>query len=88
MKSTVRGRLRQDDDAAVLDRGVLAGGANASVFAVVLEASRQVIIGEEHMQQTGLPMPSGALTPRVTRWRPKFRNYRDGLDQVIRTWGN
>jgi len=48
----------------------------------------RVIIGEEHMQQTGLPMPSGALTPRGTGWTPTFRNYRDGLDHVIRTWGS
>ena len=32
------------------------------------------MIREEHMQQTALPMPSGALTPRLTGWRPKFRN--------------
>ena len=47
-----------------------------------------VIIGEEHMQQTALPMPSGTPTPRVKGWKPKFADYRDGLDQVIRTWGN
>jgi len=48
----------------------------------------RVIIREEHMQQTALPMPSGTPTPRVKGWKPKFADYRDGLDQVIRTWGN
>jgi nucleoside-diphosphate-sugar epimerase len=48
----------------------------------------RVIVREEHMQQTALPMPSGAPTPRVTGWRPKFPDYRAGLDQVIGTWGN
>jgi nucleoside-diphosphate-sugar epimerase len=48
----------------------------------------RVIIREEHMQQVALPMPSGALTPRVPRWKPRFPDYRSGLDQVIETWGN
>ena len=47
----------------------------------------RVIIREEHMQQAALPMPAGALTPRVPRWKPKFPDYRKGLDQVIETWG-
>ena len=48
----------------------------------------RAMIREEHMQQTALPMPSGTPTPRVKGWKPKFADYRDGLDQVIRTWGN
>ncbi|MEO8752823.1 MAG: hypothetical protein ABI624_09095 [Casimicrobiaceae bacterium] len=48
----------------------------------------KVIIREEHMQQTALPMPPGAPTPRVAGWRPKFPDYLNGLDHVIRTWGN
>ena len=47
----------------------------------------RVIIREEHMQQAALPMPSGTPTPRLPRWRPKFPDYRDGLDQVIEAWG-
>jgi nucleoside-diphosphate-sugar epimerase len=48
----------------------------------------RVIIREEHMQQAALAMPPGALTPRVPQWRPKFPDYRNGLDQVIETWGD
>jgi nucleoside-diphosphate-sugar epimerase len=48
----------------------------------------KVIIREEHMQQAALPMPPGALTPRVPQWKPKFPDYRQGLDQVIETWGD
>ena len=48
----------------------------------------KVIIREEHMQQTALPMPTGRPTPRVSGWRPRFPDYREGLDQVIEAWGN
>ena len=48
----------------------------------------RVIIREEHMQQTALPMPAGALTPRVPGWKPSFADYRKGLDQIIETWGD
>jgi len=48
----------------------------------------KVIIREEHMQQAALPMPPGALTPRVPQWKPRFPDYRNGLDQVIETWGD
>jgi hypothetical protein len=48
----------------------------------------KVIIREEHMQQAALPMPPGALRPRVPRWKPRFSDYRNGLDQVIETWGD
>ena len=47
----------------------------------------KLIIREEHMQQTGLPMPPGTPTPRVPGWKPKFADYRVGLDQVIEAWG-
>jgi nucleoside-diphosphate-sugar epimerase len=47
-----------------------------------------VIIREEHMQQTALSMPSGVPTPRVPGWRPKFADYRKGLDQVIESWSD
>ncbi len=48
----------------------------------------KVIIREEHMQQAALPMPPGALTPRVPYWKPRFPDYRKGLDQVVATWGD
>jgi nucleoside-diphosphate-sugar epimerase len=47
----------------------------------------KAIIREEHMQQTALSMPPRPPTPIVPRWKPKFRRYREGLDQVIDTWG-
>lgn len=46
----------------------------------------RVIIREEHMQQTALPMPPGAPTPRVPGWKPKYPDFRAGLDQVIEAW--
>ena len=48
----------------------------------------KVIIREEHMQQVALPMPPRAPTPRVPGWKPKFPDYREGLDQIIEAWGN
>ncbi len=47
----------------------------------------RVIIREEHMQQTALPMPLRVPTPRVPGWKPRFPDYRSGLDQVIEAWG-
>ena len=47
----------------------------------------KVIVREEHMQQTALPMPPRAPTPTVPRWHPRFADYREGLDQVIEAWG-
>jgi len=46
----------------------------------------RVIIREEHMQQTALAMPPRAPSPRVPGWKPKFADYRSGLDQVIAAW--
>lgn len=46
----------------------------------------RVIIREGHMQQAALPMPAGVVMPCVPRWKPKFPDYRKGLDQVIQTW--
>ena len=48
----------------------------------------RVIVREEHMQQTALAMPPRAPTPRVPGWKPKFAEYRVGLDQVIAAWGD
>ena len=52
------------------------------------KALAKVIIREEHMQQTALPMPPRTPTPGVPGWKPKFQDYRVGLDQVIEAWGN
>jgi len=48
----------------------------------------KVIIREEHMQQTAFAMPPRAPTPRVPGWKPRFSDYRLGLDQVVEAWGN
>jgi len=48
----------------------------------------KVIIREEHMQQTALGMPRRVPSPRVPGWKPSFPDYRKGLDQGIRIWGN
>ncbi len=47
----------------------------------------KVIIREEHMQQTALAMPARAPSPSVPGWKPRFADYRDGLDEVIAAWG-
>ncbi|MDH5538520.1 MAG: hypothetical protein OEY03_03855 [Rhizobacter sp.] len=46
----------------------------------------RAIIREEHMQQTALPMPPRAPSPRVPGWSPMFADFRTGLDQVIAAW--
>ncbi|MET0658554.1 MAG: hypothetical protein ABW110_10420, partial [Steroidobacteraceae bacterium] len=46
------------------------------------------IIAKEHMQQTALPMPPRTPMPRVRGWKPKFVDYRKGLDQVIHAWSD
>ncbi len=46
----------------------------------------RAIIRAEHMQQTALAMPPEPPSPRVPGWRPKFADYRSGLDQVIGAW--
>ena len=46
----------------------------------------QVIIAEEHMQQTALSMPARAPSPSVPGWKPKFSDYNKGLDQVVAAW--
>lgn len=48
----------------------------------------KIVVGEGHMQQAALPMPSRAPMPRVPGWKPNFPDYRVGLDQVIETWAD
>jgi nucleoside-diphosphate-sugar epimerase len=52
----------------------------------IMKPLAKVIVREEHMQQVALAMPNAAPGPRVPGWRPKFRDYREGLDQVIAEW--
>jgi hypothetical protein len=51
-----------------------------------LKPLAKLIVREEHMQQTALSMPPRAPGPHVPGWKPRFPNYRDGLDQVIEHW--
>ena len=46
----------------------------------------KLIVREEHMQQAALAMPARSPSPRVPGWRPRYPDYRDGLDQVIAAW--
>ena len=46
----------------------------------------RAIIRPEHMQQTALAMPLLPPSPRVPGWKPKYADYRLGLDQVIAAW--
>jgi nucleoside-diphosphate-sugar epimerase len=53
---------------------------------LVLKSVARVIVREEHMQQVALSMPPRAPAPRVPGWKPKFPNYRGGLDQILEAW--
>ena len=46
----------------------------------------KVIVCEEHMQQTALAMPPRPPSPSVPGWKPRFSDYRKGLDQVVDSW--
>jgi nucleoside-diphosphate-sugar epimerase len=46
----------------------------------------RAIIREEHMQQTAYGMPAGAPRPGVPGWRPRFADYRAGLDDAVAAW--
>lgn len=50
------------------------------------EVIARAIIAKEHMQQTALGMPPRAASPQVPGWKPKYPNYRTGLDAVIEAW--
>ena len=53
---------------------------------LVSHLAARIIIREEHMQQTALGMPPGTPLPPVPEWKPRFLDYRNGLDQVIEAW--
>jgi len=46
----------------------------------------KVIVCEEHMQRTALAMPPRIPSPPVPGWKPRFSDYRKGLDQVVDAW--
>lgn len=46
----------------------------------------ELIIREEHMQQVSLSMPRLAPAPRVPGWKPRFSDYRQGVDEVVEAW--
>jgi nucleoside-diphosphate-sugar epimerase len=46
----------------------------------------RLIVREEHQQQAALAMPARPPAPRVRGWKPKYADYRKGLDQVIGAW--
>jgi len=46
----------------------------------------RAVVCEEHMQQTALGMPPRVPSPRVPGWKPRFPDFRKGIDQVIATW--
>jgi nucleoside-diphosphate-sugar epimerase len=55
-------------------------------FPLLSHLIARAIIREEHMQQTALGMPPRAPSPRVPGWKPRFPDFRKGLDQVIEAW--
>ncbi|MSQ53803.1 MAG: hypothetical protein EXR31_00390 [Betaproteobacteria bacterium] len=46
----------------------------------------RLIVREEHMQQVALGIPARAAGRRVPGWKPRYPDYRVGLDQVVATW--
>jgi nucleoside-diphosphate-sugar epimerase len=46
----------------------------------------KLVVRKEHMQQVALAMPSQAPLPRVPGWKPRYADYREGLDQTLAAW--
>jgi len=46
----------------------------------------KLLVREQHMQQVALAMPERAPSPRVPGWKPRWPDYRGGLDQIIAAW--
>jgi nucleoside-diphosphate-sugar epimerase len=44
----------------------------------------QLVVGRLHQEMTRLP--AGAATPRVPGYRPRYRDFRAGLAQVVEAW--
>jgi len=64
------------------------GRSKPSHLPLFSEVVARAIIAKEHMQQTALGMPPRAPSPSVPGWKPKFPDYRKGLDSVLVAWGN
>ena len=62
------------------------GKRNPLHLPLCLKPVAKVIVREEHMQQAALSMPPRAPKPSVPGWKPKFPNYRGGLDQILEAW--
>jgi nucleoside-diphosphate-sugar epimerase len=45
------------------------------------------VVREEHMQQVALEMPAPTPVPSVPGWKPRYADYREGLDQTLVAWG-
>jgi nucleoside-diphosphate-sugar epimerase len=46
----------------------------------------KLVVRKEHMQQVALAMPSQAPLPCVPGWKPRYADYREGLDQTLAAW--
>jgi nucleoside-diphosphate-sugar epimerase len=47
----------------------------------------KLVVRKEHMQRVALTMPAQKPLPRVPGWKPRYADYRDGLDQTLTDWG-
>ncbi len=45
----------------------------------------QLVVREPHMQMVELAA-NGPAAPRLSGWRPRITNYRDGLGEVVQAW--
>lgn len=62
------------------------GRAHPLHLPAIAKPLARAIIREEHMQQTAYGMPPDAPRPTVPGWRPRFADYREGLDDVVAAW--
>jgi nucleoside-diphosphate-sugar epimerase len=62
------------------------GRAHPLHLPAIAKPLARAIIREEHMQQTACGMPAAAPRPTVPGWKPRFADYRAGLDDVIAAW--
>jgi nucleoside-diphosphate-sugar epimerase len=47
----------------------------------------KLVVRKEHMQQVTLQMPPLAPVPCVPGWKPRYADYREGLEQALAAWG-
>jgi nucleoside-diphosphate-sugar epimerase len=48
----------------------------------------KLVVRKEHMQQVAQEMPTLAPVPCVPTWKPRYSDYRQGLDQTLAAWGS